>query len=615
MYRLWTEDVVEVARAAEDAEAQSLAPSRSRSRARAQADELPSHCVIFGSRKRSYRELPWRVADFGRLHRYERGGVVHGLSARPHVLPGRCAHLLHARAGAGGDREVPQDVLRHLQGVRPHQDRHPPCHAPRQTHRRRRGMGHEREGARGPEPRGLPFTFSPGEGAFYGPKLEFHVQDARAEAQRQLGTMQYDPNLPERFELDYTGQDGKNHRPVVCFTVRSSARSSASSPSISRAHRRQLPDLARADAGDDPHRQRQERGLWSLRDGDEAEGPARGRGLQRRQARREDQNARTMRYPYMVVVGPKDAEAGSVSVRAGNTDLGAMPRAAFIEGPRGERAAALGLIDLYGQIPSIASTATSSRRGLHAMRHDDALDGAIEGMIFSERPAATPARPSASVSRVAPAKTAIVWPVPQPSALFLSQGGPPHVARGAGRDRDRREPHRAREVGAHAAGHLLPVDHREVGAVDVGPRGAIEAGHAVARLGTALGLQTCPSPPAGDALYATVGRMRSPVIVQDPRERRRCGRRRRWPARRRASHLQRRPSRRRHRPAGSRSPRSRCAIAIVAAKTEYGDGTAHVWSVSAIHASQARMRTTKNSAPTMGTAWLVVGRSRRRCVR
>ena len=74
MYRLWTEDLIE------DVPAEKLKEVLQQSSFGVKPMNCPSHCVIFGSRKRSYRELPWRVADFGRLHRYERGGVVHGLS-------------------------------------------------------------------------------------------------------------------------------------------------------------------------------------------------------------------------------------------------------------------------------------------------------------------------------------------------------------------------------------------------------------------------------------------------------------------------------------------------------------------------------------------------------
>ena len=167
----------------------------------------PSHCLIFGQRRRSYRELPWRVADFGRLHRYERGGVVHGLHARAHLLPGRRAHLLHAgrrsrTRSARFDRLLYRGVRRlRLQG-RAHQARD----AAGEAHRHRRAVGPRRERAREQVLAGLEACrsrSSPGEGAFYGPKLEFHVADALGRSW-QLGTIQVDYDLPERFELSST---------------------------------------------------------------------------------------------------------------------------------------------------------------------------------------------------------------------------------------------------------------------------------------------------------------------------------------------------------------------------------------------------------------------------
>src|SRR6185295_9911493 len=175
----------------------------------------PSHCVIFGSRRRSYRELPWRVADFGRLHRYERGGVVHGLS-RVRTFCQDDAHIFCTQA------QVPQEIEKFIKllyvvykafafdkidiklATRPE---------------KRLGTDADwdmSEGALkvGLEAAGLPFEITPGEGAFYGPKVEFHVHDALKRSW-QLGTIQYDPNLPERFGLKFTGEDGKDHRPVM----------------------------------------------------------------------------------------------------------------------------------------------------------------------------------------------------------------------------------------------------------------------------------------------------------------------------------------------------------------------------------------------------------------
>ena len=97
MYRLWTEDLLE------------KLPDDSKVRAGLQGDAFalkpmncPSHCVIFGSKRRSYRELPWRMADFGRLHRYERGGVVHGL-ARVRSFAQDDAHIFCAPEQVAGE--------------------------------------------------------------------------------------------------------------------------------------------------------------------------------------------------------------------------------------------------------------------------------------------------------------------------------------------------------------------------------------------------------------------------------------------------------------------------------------------------------------------------------
>src|SRR5262249_26910536 len=156
----------------------------------------PSHCVIFGSRKRSYRELPWRVADFGRLHRYERGGVGHGLSRVRTFCQGDAPIFCTDDQVASeiekvlpifysGYRAFSLDKIDIRLATRPEKRIGTDAMWDRS----------ERALEEGLERAGLPFTFSPGEGAFYGPKLEFHVQDALKRSW-QLGTMQFDPNLP-----------------------------------------------------------------------------------------------------------------------------------------------------------------------------------------------------------------------------------------------------------------------------------------------------------------------------------------------------------------------------------------------------------------------------------
>ncbi|MBX3232931.1 MAG: threonine--tRNA ligase [Labilithrix sp.] len=331
MYRLWTEDVIEEALAAKDPTPESVAKALQESSFALKPMNCPSHCVIYGVRKRSYRELPWRVADFGRLHRYERGGVVHGLS-RVRTFCQDDAHIFCTR------EQVPSEIERFLKmfyaiykafsltkidirlATRPD---------------KRIGADEdwdmsEKALAEGLERAGLPFTFSPGEGAFYGPKLEFHVQDALKRSW-QLGTMQYDPNLPERFELEYTGEDGKAHRPVMLHRA------------IFGTFERFLSVYLEHIGGNFP--------TWlapsqvivlTVSDKSEAYGRSVLEELKAQGHRAEAdfsgdklgakiRTARTMRHPYMLVVGPKDAEAGTVSVRARDAgDLGAMPRADFL---------------------------------------------------------------------------------------------------------------------------------------------------------------------------------------------------------------------------------------------------------------------------------------------
>ena len=275
-------------------------------RSRIKPMNCPSHCVIFGSRRRSYRELPWRMADFGRLHRYERGGVVHGLVARAHASA-RTTRTSSARREqvAGEIEKFMKLLLPGLQGLRlrarsTSSSRRAPrsASAPTST-----GTWPRARSQKGLERAGLPFEILPGEGAFYGPKIEFHVQDALKRSW-QLGTIQYDPNLPERFELDYVGEDGKEHRPVMLHRAIFGSLERFFSVYIEHCGGN-FPAWLAPDAGDGPHGERQERGLRPRR----ARAPQGARASASRPTSRGDKlgakirNARTARHPYMLVVG------------------------------------------------------------------------------------------------------------------------------------------------------------------------------------------------------------------------------------------------------------------------------------------------------------------------
>ena len=175
----------------------------------------PGHCLIFGQRKRSYRELPWRVADFGRLHRYERGGVVHGLT-RVRSFCQDDAHIFCTPEQLRSEIIAFNQALFEVYGAFGFAEPSVKL-ALRPEHR----IGNDElwdvaEGTLDSVLResNIEFEKLPGEGAFYGPKLEFHVKDAIGRSW-QLGTIHLDYALPERFDLGFIGSDGAAHRPVM----------------------------------------------------------------------------------------------------------------------------------------------------------------------------------------------------------------------------------------------------------------------------------------------------------------------------------------------------------------------------------------------------------------
>jgi threonyl-tRNA synthetase len=320
MYRLVTDDVAD-----ELAKESKLRDGIEQQAFALKPMNCPSHCVIFKARKRSYRELPWRVADFARLHRYERGGVVHGL-ARVRSFAQDDAHIFCAA------EQVPAEIerfLRFFYGVykalafesidvklatRPE---------------KRIGTDEawdvaERGLAEGLERAGKKFEISPGEGAFYGPKIEFHVKDALKRSW-QLATLQFDPNLPARFDLRFTGEDGKDHQPVMLHRAIFGSLERFFAVYLEHCGGnfpvwlapRQAVVLTVSEKSDGYARKVVER----LKD----KGLRIDADLSSDKLGAKIRNARLQRYPYMLVVGPKEAEGDAVGVRSRDAgELGAM---------------------------------------------------------------------------------------------------------------------------------------------------------------------------------------------------------------------------------------------------------------------------------------------------
>lgn len=179
----------------------------------------PHHCEIYKARPRSYKELPVRLAEFGTVYRYEQSGELHGLTrvrgftqddahifCRPDQVKSEFIKVidlvLKVFGSLGFENYTAQVSLRDPENQSKYMG------SDEQWNRA------EREIQEAADERGLTTRAVKGEAAFYGPKLDFMVKDALGRSW-QLGTIQVDYNLPERFELEYVGADNQKHRPVM----------------------------------------------------------------------------------------------------------------------------------------------------------------------------------------------------------------------------------------------------------------------------------------------------------------------------------------------------------------------------------------------------------------
>lgn len=175
----------------------------------------PGHCVLYASEKKSYRDLPLRIADFGRLHRYERSGVMHGLT-RVRTF---CQDDAHIFCMIDQLQTEIKDFMTFLNEV--YSELGMSNYNIYLSTRPEKRMGDDSvwdqaEGAlkSALEQLNLPFTINEGDGAFYGPKLDIMFVDA-LNRPWQLGTLQCDFNMPKAFELSYTGASNSEERPVM----------------------------------------------------------------------------------------------------------------------------------------------------------------------------------------------------------------------------------------------------------------------------------------------------------------------------------------------------------------------------------------------------------------
>ena len=179
----------------------------------------PHHCEIFRSSPRSYKDLPLRLAEFGTVYRYEQSGELHGLT-RVRSFTQDDAHMFVTPDQLKGEFEKVIDLILYVFRIFKF-DKYTAQVSLRDPNNKAKYIGSDEnwENAENAiieaaKEKGLKTVVEYGEAAFYGPKLDFMVKDAIGR-KWQLGTIQVDYNLPERFQLEYTDADGSKKRPVM----------------------------------------------------------------------------------------------------------------------------------------------------------------------------------------------------------------------------------------------------------------------------------------------------------------------------------------------------------------------------------------------------------------
>lgn len=179
----------------------------------------PHHCEIYNAKPRSYKDLPIRFAEFGTVYRYEQSGELHGLT-RVRGFTQDDAHLFCRPDQLKEEFMAVIDIVLHIFRILDFKD-YTAQISLRDPDNKEKYIGTDENWQKAESAiieaateKGLKTTVELGEAAFYGPKLDFMVKDALGR-KWQLGTIQVDYNLPERFELEYTGSDNQKYRPVM----------------------------------------------------------------------------------------------------------------------------------------------------------------------------------------------------------------------------------------------------------------------------------------------------------------------------------------------------------------------------------------------------------------
>jgi len=295
----------------------------------------PHHCEIFRSAPRSYRDLPLRFAEFGTVYRYEQSGELHGLT-RVRGFTQDDAHLFCRPDQLQEEFEKVIDLILYVFKTLKMTDymAQISLRDPKNTEKYIGSDEHwdmaEKAIIEAAEKKGLKTVVELGEAAFYGPKLDFMVKDAIGR-KWQLGTIQVDYNLPERFELEFTDADGSKQRPVMIHRAPfgSLERFTAVVLEHTAGHLPiwLSPDQVKVLPISEKYADYAEKVCELLKNSDiRASIDSRNETLGKR-----IREISLLRVPVIVIVGEKEASDGTVSVRREGVDQGTMTVEQFIQ--------------------------------------------------------------------------------------------------------------------------------------------------------------------------------------------------------------------------------------------------------------------------------------------
>ncbi len=296
----------------------------------------PGGMLVYQTQPRSYRDLPLRMGELGLVHRHELSGALHGLM-RVRCFTQDDAHIFM----------TPDQIKDEIKGVVQLIDKvyslfgfeyHIELSTMPEDH-----MGSDEDWARATdglrsaiEELGREYTVNEGDGAFYGPKLDFHLVDAIGRTW-QCGTIQLDMQLPERFELEYTGEDGQKHRPVMIHRVVFGSIERFIGILIEHFAGAFPTWLAPVQAMIIPITDRQHEYAKELEARLNAAGIRVEADYRSEKMGYKIREAQLKKIPYMLVVGDKEMEDGTVAVRARKEEKGGtMTVDAFLAAIRAE---------------------------------------------------------------------------------------------------------------------------------------------------------------------------------------------------------------------------------------------------------------------------------------